>query len=87
MAENSGLDANEILSNLYAENSINAGIDIEEGKVRDVSEDIVDHLGAKQWGIKLASDVAITVLRVDQIIMSKPSGGPNPANRPVMHDD
>ncbi len=31
---------------------------------------------AKHWGIKLATNAAITVLRVDQIIMAKPAGGP-----------
>jgi len=37
---------------------------------------IVDHLETKLWSIKLATDAAITILRIDHIIMSKPAGGP-----------
>lgn len=40
--------------------------------------DVYDHLITKNWAIKLATDAAITVLRVDQIIISKPAGGPKP---------
>jgi len=35
-------------------------------------------LESKVWAVKLASDAAITVLRVDQIIVAKPAGGPKP---------
>lgn len=87
LAETAGLDANEILAKIYAENNPHAGIDIEEGKVRDVSDTIVDHLETKRWAIKLASDAALTVLRVDQIIMSKPAGGPRPGQRPPEEDE
>ena len=37
---------------------------------------IYDSLSAKSWAIKLATEAAVTVLRVDSIIMSKPAGGP-----------
>lgn len=37
---------------------------------------IVDSLAAKSWALGLATEAAITVLRVDSIIMSKPAGGP-----------
>jgi len=33
-------------------------------------------LRAKKYAIKLAANAAITVLRVDQIIMAKQAGGP-----------
>lgn len=39
---------------------------------------IVDHLESKLWSIKLATDAAVTILRIDHIIMSKPAGGPKP---------
>ena len=39
---------------------------------------ILDSLAAKSWAIKLATDAAVTILSVDQIIMSKPAGGPKP---------
>ena len=40
------------------------------------SVDIYDTLAAKSWGIRLATEAAISVLSVDSIIMSKPAGGP-----------
>ena len=35
-----------------------------------------DHLDTKLNAIRLAAEAAITVLRIDQIIIAKPSGGP-----------
>lgn len=55
------------------------GFDIDNGKTRDVYSDklfIADHLETKLWSIKLATDAAVTILRIDHIIMSKPAGGP-----------
>ena len=37
---------------------------------------ITDTFAGKFWGITFAANAAITVLRVDQIIMAKPAGGP-----------
>jgi len=34
------------------------------------------HLKSKKWAIKFATDSACTILNVDEIIMSKPAGGP-----------
>jgi len=57
---------------------LNHGIDSNDGKVKDVVEaEIMDVLDTKTWALKLALDVVLTILKVDQIIMSKPSGGPN----------
>lgn len=39
---------------------------------------IVDHYKTKECALKLATDAALTVLRVDQIIMARPAGGPAP---------
>lgn len=39
---------------------------------------ILDHLETKLSAIRLGADAAITVLRVDQIIMAKAAGGPKP---------
>ena len=35
-----------------------------------------DMVLAKHWAIKLATDAVVSILRVDQIIMAKPAGGP-----------
>lgn len=42
----------------------------------------------KTWAIKLAIDAVLTILRVDQIIMAKPAGGPKPrdAQAPDLDD-
>ncbi|XP_061309719.1 T-complex protein 1 subunit theta isoform X2 [Pezoporus occidentalis] len=84
LAENSGVKANEVISKLYAmhqEGNKNVGFDIEAeaAAVKDMLEaGVLDTYLGKFWGIKLATNAAVTVLRVDQIIMAKPSGGPKP---------
>ena len=90
IAENAGLKAEEILAKLYAETEKGPihGIDVEDGNVKDVKEaGIFDSMEVKSWAIKLTTDAVLTILRVDQIIMSKPAGGPNMANAPVPQDD
>lgn len=47
-----------------------------DGTLSAPSHDIYDTLAAKSWGIRLATEAAISVLSVDSIIMSKPAGGP-----------
>ncbi|CAG8556302.1 1929_t:CDS:2 [Acaulospora morrowiae] len=86
LAENAGLDATQILSKLYAahhqDDSGVIGVDVEseseECTLDSVKAGILDSLQAKSWALKFATDAALTVLRVDQIIMSKPAGGPKP---------
>uniref|UniRef100_H3AF79 Chaperonin containing TCP1 subunit 8 n=1 Tax=Latimeria chalumnae TaxID=7897 RepID=H3AF79_LATCH len=76
LAENSGVKTNEVISKMYAvhqEGNRNIGFDIEgEGAaVKDMLEaGILDSYLVKHWGIKLATNAAVTVLRVDQIIMA-----------------
>lgn len=43
-----------------------------------VKEGVLDTFASKYWGLKYATAAAATVLRVDQIIMAKRSGGPKP---------
>ncbi|KAK6945436.1 Chaperonin Cpn60/GroEL/TCP-1 family [Dillenia turbinata] len=80
LAENAGLNAMEIISSLYAEHAsgnFRVGIDLEEGVCKDVSTMTVWDLHlTKFFALKNAADAACTVLRVDQIIMAKPAGGP-----------
>uniref|UniRef100_A0A8B9WI49 T-complex protein 1 subunit theta n=1 Tax=Bos mutus grunniens TaxID=30521 RepID=A0A8B9WI49_BOSMU len=84
LAENSGVKANEVISKLYAvhqEGNKNIGLDIEAEvpAVKDMLEaGVLDTYLGKHWAIKLATNAAVTVLRVDQIIMAKPAGGPKP---------
>jgi len=79
---------------LYAEvakGSNQFGIDVSDGVVKNVVEaGVLDNMEAKSWALKLTIDVCLTLLKVDQIIMSKPAGGPNmsqAAKRPDGYDD
>lgn len=47
------------------------------GEVEKISElQIHDHRKTKEWAIRLAAESAITILKIDQIIIAKPAGGP-----------
>ncbi|XP_058517710.1 T-complex protein 1 subunit theta [Ochotona princeps] len=93
LAENSGVKANEVISKLYAvhqEGNKNVGLDIEAEvpAVKDMLEaGVLDTYLGKYWAIKLATNAAVTVLRVDQIIMAKPAGGPKPPGGKKDWDD
>jgi len=85
LAENSGRSATETMSRLYAAHASGKGatgvlIDPESVEaVVDTAEALIhDGFASKESALKLASDAAITVLRVDHIIMSKQAGGPKP---------
>jgi T-complex protein 1 subunit theta len=87
LAENAGLHVTEVLSALHATHMAGTGaaigIDIDGGSnstgMRDAAAaDILDSLVVKAQALRLASETAITVLKVDQIIMSKQAGGPKP---------
>lgn len=91
LAENAGLKAEEIIAKLYAETikSKTAGLDVSDGQVKDVKEaQILDCMETKTWAVKLTIDAVLTILRVDQIIMAKPAGGPKPrdAQAPDLDD-
>ncbi|KAB2611755.1 T-complex protein 1 subunit theta-like [Pyrus ussuriensis x Pyrus communis] len=71
LAENAGKNAMEIISSLYAEHAsgnTKAGIDLEEGRCKDVSTiNVWDLHITKFFALKYAADAACTVLRVDQV--------------------
>jgi len=63
-------------------NPANVGIHIINGGVRDMTnEGVIDLMATRQMGIKLSTQAAITILRVDHIIMKKPAGGPRAPKR------
>lgn len=81
LGSNAGMDGTEIVSKLYAAHERgekHCGVDIENLGIADMSGNlkIVDALATKVSGIKLAANAVTTILRIDQIIMSKPAGGP-----------
>lgn len=90
LSENAGLKAEEIIAKLYAETTKGPlyGIDVSDGQVKDCKEAfILDSMETKTWALKLTIDAVLTILRVDQIIMAKPAGGPNINSRPAPNPD
>ena len=93
MAENAGIKATELVSNLYAAHASggkNIGFDIEgeNAATIDVQEaKILDSFLVKYWALKFSSNAACTVLRVDQIIMAKQAGGPKAKENPDWDED
>ena len=84
LAEVSGFSGTNVVTQLEADHNKGLtfnGVSVEDGKTIDaVAAGIVDCHAVKFWGVKLATDVAVTVLQVDQIIVAKQAGGPK--NRP-----
>lgn len=83
LAENSGQDPSLAMHALHASHQGNdsqsQGFDIEECVPFDAAKaGIFDIYVAKLNALRLAVDSALTVLRVDQIVLSKPAGGPAP---------
>ncbi|PAA75881.1 hypothetical protein BOX15_Mlig007856g3 [Macrostomum lignano] len=86
LATNCCLNGAETLSKIHAELAAgrkHIGIfcdpDSGESAVANVSErGLSDLLLVKQWALRLACRSACTVLSVDEIIMSRPAGGPKP---------
>ena len=88
LAENAGLDATNMIAQMYAAHKAGktgVGIDVVNAGTADCG--ILDLLHTKKEAIKLATDAAVTVLRVDQIIMSKPAGGPKAPAQEGADDD
>lgn len=77
LAENAGLDPIEVLTVLKAKHDsgeINVGLNLFSGKVEDVFEArILEPYGIKKQAIDSASEVATMILRIDDVIASKPS--------------
>jgi T-complex protein 1 subunit theta len=88
LAENAGKRGSDVLSAVYAahrDGNKAAGVDIEPGEglvVDAVAAGVFDSYYAKYEALRLTMEVVSTVLRVDQIIMSKQAGGPK-TDRPV----
>jgi len=79
--ETESTESNDVLKGLK-HSAASIGVDIANGGVRDMTKDgVIDLMATRQMGIKLATQAASTILRVDHIIMKKPAGGPRKPNR------
>ena len=79
LAENAGLDPIDMMAELKAEHDAGkkwAGIDVFEGKIVDAwKAGIIEPLKIKTQAIQSASEVAIMILRIDDVIASASKGG------------
>jgi T-complex protein 1 subunit theta len=74
LAETAGWSGPKTLADMVAYEGDFVGIDLENTAVGETH--VLDLLATKVSAFQLALDAALTVLRIDQIIMSKQSGGP-----------
>jgi thermosome len=79
LAENAGMDPIDVLTELRAAhdaNMRNAGLNLFSGKVEDnLANGIIEPLRVKTQAIASASEVAIMILRIDDVIAAKKSEG------------
>lgn len=87
LADNAGWDALQVVADLRAahvtgKNDMGVDVDKAPGVKSMKDSNIYDLLLAKRSALKLAVEAATTVLKVDQIIMSKKAGGPKMPQMP-----
>lgn len=90
LLENAGLNANESLPKVIALNQEAPchGVDVFQGRIEPSEElAVYDNLACKLNAIKLAAHAALTILRIDQIIVAKPAGGPKPKDNKGWDND
>ncbi len=88
LAENAGLDPIDVIAELKAEHdkgTVWAGIDVFTGKVIDAwKENIVEPLQVKTQAISSATEVAIMILRIDDVIAAGKKPMPQQPEMPEM---
>jgi chaperonin GroEL (HSP60 family) len=78
LAENAGLDPIDVIVDLRAKHEKDGakyGIDVFNGKVKDMfKEGVIEPLRVKTQSINSASEVAVMILRIDDVIAAKGGG-------------
>jgi len=78
LAENAGLDPIDILTELKARHDKgerNTGINLLTNKIEDVlKEGVIEPLKTKLQAISSASEVAMMILRIDDVLAASPKG-------------
>jgi Chaperonin GroEL (HSP60 family) len=86
LAENAGLDAIGILINLkkeHAEGKKTYGVDVFKGKPADMVElGVIEPIRVGKQAINSATDAAVMILRIDDVIATKASSGTSPPKKP-----
>jgi len=82
LAENAGLDPIDILIELrqqHKKGNKNAGINVFSGKVSDMKrENVIEPIRVGSQAISSATDAAVMVLRIDDVIAARSGGGGGP---------
>ncbi len=75
LAENAGIDPIDVLVELksaHEKGEKNAGVDVETGKIVDMKEaGVIEPLRVKTQAIASATEVAVMILRIDDVIAAK----------------
>lgn len=91
LSEVAGYNGTDMVTKLEADHQGGknySGVDVETGETLNAVEaGIIDPLATKHWAIRLASEAALTVLQVDQIIVAKQAGGPKPRDNQARDED
>lgn len=91
IAENSGLRIADFMAKLrsaHSKGDKNACVDIVELAVGDAAKlGVFDVAHVKEWALKFAVEVTVTLLRVDQICVAKRAGGPAPRSPGARDED
>tara|TARA_Y100000310_G_scaffold253607_1_gene260504 strand:- start:2170 stop:3783 length:1614 start_codon:yes stop_codon:yes gene_type:complete len=91
LAENAGIDPIDILTELKSRHDSgerNTGLNLFNNRIENVLEaKIIEPLKIKTQAINSATDVAIMILRIDDVVASSggDAGGGNPMGMPGMH--
>jgi thermosome len=92
LAENAGLDPIDILIDLrksHKEGNVNSGVNVFTGKIDDMKAlGVIEPIRVGKQAINSATDAAIMILRIDDVVASKGGSGapPAPKNRPESED-
>ncbi len=92
LAENAGLDPIDMLIDLrksHKEGNVNSGINVFTGKIDDMKAlGVIEPIRVGKQAINSATDAAIMILRIDDVVASKGGSGapPAPKNRPESED-
>ncbi len=92
LAENAGLDPIDMLIDLrksHKEGIVNSGINVFTGKIDDMKAlGVIEPIRVGKQAINSATDAAIMILRIDDVVASKGGSGapPAPKNRPESED-
>ena len=83
LAENAGLDPIDMLIELrkaHKDGNKNAGINVFTGKIVDMrKEKVIEPIRVGKQAINSATEAAVMILRIDDVIASKGGGGKGPA--------